>query len=248
MLKSQIIYFSFNNNSQGGITVISNDIHRTKSLNTIMKLDGFRSIPYRVCFNEEEVIIGKGHRFNSKFDYIIIPFEDIKTIIYKDLWGKGEIKIETQDHGKYKAQGLNPYTAKVFVDQVKKILTGEEDILNFNQEILADEIPIYSTDINNSYTTFGKISVRADSSLFSKTATMDDVNARLREEAVRLNANAIINAEYERTSLTSWRGVKATGIAVYIGSDEKKCPFCAEMIKKDAIKCKHCFSDLTDVE
>ena len=28
-------------------------------------------------------------------------------------------------------------------------------------------------------------------------------------------------------------------------SDTRKCPFCAEIIKLEAIKCKHCFSDLT---
>lgn len=27
--------------------------------------------------------------------------------------------------------------------------------------------------------------------------------------------------------------------------DEKKCPFCAEIIKKEAIICKHCHSNLT---
>ena len=180
-------------------------------------------------------------------DYTLIPYEKINNIKNKNLWGKYEIKIKTKDQDKFKAQGFNPASAIGFVEFVQKILSGDQDILNdFNQEIKADEIPIYSTNINKPYTKFGTISARADSSLFSKTATMDDVNARLREEAVRLNANAIINAEYERTSLTSWRGIKAIGMAVYIRFDEKKCPFCAEMIKKEAIKCKHCYSDLRE--
>lgn len=29
--------------------------------------------------------------------------------------------------------------------------------------------------------------------------------------------------------------------------DTRKCPFCAEIIKSEAIKCKHCYSDLTKV-
>lgn len=30
-------------------------------------------------------------------------------------------------------------------------------------------------------------------------------------------------------------------------SDEKLCPFCAETIKKEAIRCKHCSSDVVDI-
>lgn len=112
-------------------------------------------------------------------------------------------------------------------------------------EINIDDIKIYAGKTNQFYKNLGKIYARADSSLFSKTATMNDVNYRLKEEALKFGANAIINVEYERSSLTSWRGIKASGMAIYLEPDEKKCPYCAELIKKEAIKCKHCGSDLS---
>ena len=50
---------------------------------------------------------------------------------------------------------------------------------------------------------------------FSKTPTLDDVNAKLREEAVKLGANGIIRTAYDRgVTLRSWKGLKATGVAV----------------------------------
>lgn len=219
-----------------------------KSINSNikMRLDGFRDSYYSICLTEEGVIIGKGGRKKSdKMEFNIIHFENIENIKCKNLWGGGEIKIKTKDPDKFKAQGFNLNSAMGFVDFVKKILSGEMELLNDSEQVIkTDEIPIYSTNLNKPYVDFGKISVRADSSPFSKTATMYDVNARLKEEAIRLGANAIINTQYKRSSLTSWRGIKATGTAVYIQSDEKKCPFCAEKIKREAIKCKHCGSDL----
>ena len=51
--------------------------------------------------------------------------------------------------------------------------------------------------------------------VFSKTPTLDDVNAKLREEAVKLGANGIIQAAYDRgVTFRSWKGLKATGVAV----------------------------------
>ncbi len=200
---------------------------------------------------EDILLIGKKAKIvGSKINYIEIKYEDIKNIGLKIAdRNLANIKIETKNGMKTKIKGFTIEDAAPCVRLVQNIMAGNKDILNTGLEtdIKTDEIPIYPGNVDKPYIEFGLIKVRADSSLFSKTATMEDANARLREEAVKFNANAIINTKYDRSSSRSWRGIKAQGTAIFMESDEKKCPFCAEMIKKEAIKCKHCQSDITEV-
>lgn len=47
-------------------------------------------------------------------------------------------------------------------------------------------------------------------------------------------------------ALTSSSAERAVESGSY--GDLKKCPFCAESIRKEAVKCKHCGSDLADAD
>jgi len=109
-------------------------------------------------------------------------------------------------------------------------------------DLRISDIEIYARGIDRPYREIGHIRAEVGAATaFSKTPTIEDVNLKLQEQALKMGANAIINVQYHRgVSLLSWKVLTATGMAVYVESDEMKCPFCAELIKKEAIKCKHC--------
>jgi zinc ribbon protein/putative heavy-metal-binding protein len=109
-----------------------------------------------------------------------------------------------------------------------------------------EDIEIHAGGITRPHKVIGEIKAKVGAAtLLSKTPTIEDVNFKLREYAIKKGANAIINVKYDRgMSLTSWKALTATGTAVFAESDEVKCPFCAEPIKREAIKCKHCGADL----
>lgn len=84
---------------------------------------------------------------------------------------------------------------------------------------------------------------------FSPAPTIDEMNGKLRSMAAKVGADAVVNVEYNSgVSLTSWKSMKGTGLAVRKLSDDRACPFCAEKIKRAAVKCRHCGEDVAPVD
>lgn len=109
-----------------------------------------------------------------------------------------------------------------------------------------EDIEIHEGEIDRDYTVISQVSAKITNVGLAAfwTPKIEDVNSKLREKAVGLGANAVIKVKYDRGMIM--KSLSAEGVAVKIVSDEIDCPFCAEKIKKKAIKCKHCGSDLNN--
>ena len=112
-----------------------------------------------------------------------------------------------------------------------------------------EDVEIFvDAQVGRPYTVIGVITARVTAgAAWNKARTVEDVNSKLREVALKKGANAVINAKYERgVSMTSWKALTATGTAVVVESADKKCPFCAEIIKREARVCRFCGRDLPE--
>lgn len=105
-----------------------------------------------------------------------------------------------------------------------------------------DHIEIHAGSVDFQFEPIRRLEAKCEARTnFSKTPTIADANAKLQELAAGLGANAVINVAYDSgMSLTSWRSLKATGLAVRKVSDEVACARCAEMIKRAAKVCRFC--------
>lgn len=110
-----------------------------------------------------------------------------------------------------------------------------------------EDIELHSGDLEDRpYTVVGPLYARVGASTaISKSPTIEDVNFKLREEASKVGANAVVFVSYKRgISASSWKALSAKGTAVITWADTTTCPECAEEVKLAAKKCKHCGATL----
>ena len=106
-------------------------------------------------------------------------------------------------------------------------------------------VEIHTGGIDRPYQRVHSIEAKVSaSSIFAPEPSLGDVNLELQRAAAEIYANAVIDVEYKRTmSLTSYKVLKATGVAVIVESADVDCSVCAERIKRAAKKCRFCGAD-----
>ena len=105
-----------------------------------------------------------------------------------------------------------------------------------------EDIELHVGKVDFPYTAIRELKAKCEAShAFMPAPTETEINAKLRSMAAKVGANAVLNVRYDSgVSLTSWKSMTGTGLAVVRESDDVACSHCAETIKRAAIKCRFC--------
>jgi len=118
-------------------------------------------------------------------------------------------------------------------------------------DLRIEDIEIHTGDISRPYRVIGKIhtAVRQGSKL-SHLPTTEEANLKLREVASRDGINAVLNVKYKRQAggffIFGGHWLIVTGQGVFAEPSRIPCPHCAELIKREATKCRYCGSSFSD--
>lgn len=112
-----------------------------------------------------------------------------------------------------------------------------------------EDIEIYTGKADFDFEPIRRLEVKCEASnALMPAPTIEEANGRLRALAAKVGANAIVEVEYNSgISFTSWKSLKATGLAGKKVSDEVACRVCAETIKRAALKCRFCGADRSEL-
>lgn len=130
-----------------------------------------------------------------------------------------------------------------------EIKEGQAQVANPSGEHSMD-VRVLSTPPTGNYRTLSEVSVKLTRwTPLERKYTREDVDQRLREKAMALGGNAIINVRYDQKDHTMATAgyIEGRAMAIIDESDQAVCPFCAETIKPQATRCKHCGSDIPKV-